>query len=89
MNYEDVNKILDNYYVIEVRDSWDDEVIDYMFLNKKHSVEEFQDDIYKAKELSSENRNKYGDDWYWIEETGLLEKYDYILTPSADYWVEY
>lgn len=90
MNINEIwNKIDDNYNIIEIRDCYDDDTIFIAFLNKKHSIEEFQGAINKAKIKRQEDIQKYGDDWTWIEEE--LEDFDYMTVSFDDarYYVEY
>lgn len=90
INIQDLIALIkDNYNVVELRDCYDEEVVNIIMLNKKHSIEDFQDAINKAKEKHQDDIQKYGDDWSWIEEE--LDDFDYTTfgIDDADYWVEY
>jgi hypothetical protein len=64
-------------------------VLGAVYLNKKHSIQDFQNAIYQAKEKRQEEINEYGDDWSFISEE--LDDFDYFEVDSYDTnnWVEY
>ncbi len=68
---------LDNYKVILKKDCYSDTTYGIILLNKKHTVEEFQEEINKAKEQAQNEINKYGDDWYFITKY-ISKDFDYI-----------
>ena len=66
-----------NYTLIALRDSYDnDNVLGVVYLNNKHSIQDFQNAIYKAKEKRADEIYEYGDDWTYISEE--LTDFDYI-----------
>lgn len=82
--------IEENYTLVSLVDCWDrDNVLGAIYLNKKHSIQDFQNAIYDAKEKREEDINKYGDDWSYISEE--LGDFDYFEVDSYDTenWVEY
>jgi hypothetical protein len=90
LNVQDLMALVcDKYNIVELRDCYDGEAVNTIMLNKKHSIEDFQDAINKAKEKHEDDIQKYGDDWSWIEEE--LDDFDYMIFGfnDADYWVEY
>ena len=85
-----INLIEENYRLVALVDSWDnDKILGVIYLNNKHSLEDFQDAIYKAKEKREDDIYEYGKDWEFISEE--LDDFDYIETNAelnGDY-VEY
>jgi len=77
---------LENYTIVELRDSYNDYTLGTILLNKKHTIKDFQDAIYKAKEKNHEKIMMYGNDWEYISED--LKDFDYIDMDATDY-VEY
>ena len=78
---EEINKAFEllenNYRLVAVKDSCDYEnVLGAVYLNKKHSIQDFQNAIYKAKEKRQDDIYEYGDDWAII--TQELGDFDYI-----------
>lgn len=70
-----------NYRLVALRDSCDyDNVLGALYLNKKHSVQDFQNAIYKAKEERADEIYEFGEDWTIIREE--LGDFDYIETYS-------
>jgi hypothetical protein len=66
-----------NYRLVALRDSCDyDNVLGAVYLNNKHSIQDFQNAIYKAKEKREDDIYEFGDDWSIISEE--LEDFDYI-----------
>ena len=58
---------LEDYKVIVKKDCNDSDLIyGFILLNKKHTVEEFQKEIYRAKKEAREEIDMFGDDWYYI-----------------------
>lgn len=81
MKREELVKALEelenNYTLIALRDSYDnDNVLGVVYLNNKHSIQDFQNAIYKAKEKRADEIYEYGDDWTYISEE--LTDFDYI-----------
>lgn len=81
MKREELVKALEelesNYTLIALRDSYDnDSVLGVVYLNNKHSIQDFQNAIYKAKEKRADEIYEYGDDWTYISEE--LTDFDYI-----------
>ena len=94
MKKEDLFKALEelenNYTLVSLVDCWDrDNVLGAVYLNEKHSIQDFQNAIYQAKEKRQEEINEYGDDWSFISEE--LDDFDYFEVDSydTDNWVEY
>lgn len=90
MNINKIFEIIDdNYNIVELRDCWDDKPVSTIFLNKKHSIDDFQDAINKSKEKHEEEISKYGNDWEYIEQE--LDDFDYMIIDFDDarYYVEY
>lgn len=78
---------LNDYRVVELRDSYDnDNILGVVLLNNKHTIDDFQNAIYKAKEEWKNEIYEYGCDWEFISR--LLEDFDYIELNMDDY-VEY
>lgn len=81
MKREELVKALEelesNYTLIALRDSYDnDNILGVVYLNNKHSIQDFQNAIYKAKEKRADEIYEYGDDWTYISEE--LTDFDYI-----------
>lgn len=75
---------LNDYRVVELRDSYDDDnILGMILLNNKHSIQDFQNAVNQAKEKRREEIDEYGDDWAYISEE--LGDYDYIDIDSDDY----
>lgn len=75
---------LNNYRVVELRDSYDDDTtLGMILLNNKHSIQDFQNAVNQAKEKRREEIDEYGDDWTYISEE--LRDYDYIEIGADDY----
>lgn len=88
MNKEDLIKaleILDNdYRLVGLRDSCDyDSILGVVYLNNKHSIQDFQNAIYKAKEKRQEEIYEFGEDWTIISQE--LGDFDYIETSANLY----
>lgn len=72
-----LEEIENNYTLIALRDSYDkDNILGVVYLNNKHSIQDFQNAIYKAKEKRADEIYEYGDDWSFISEE--LTDFDYI-----------
>lgn len=70
-----------NYRLIALRDSCNyDNVLGAVYLHNKHSLQDFQNAIYKAKEKRADEIYEFGEDWAIISEE--LEDFDYIETYS-------
>jgi hypothetical protein len=70
-----------NYRLVALRDSCDyDNVLGAVYLNNKHSLQDFQNAIYKAKEKRADEIYEFGEDWTIISEE--LGDFDYIETYS-------
>lgn len=85
MKKEDLFKALEelenNYRLVALRDSCDcDNVLGAVYLHNKHSLKDFQDAIYKAKNKRAEEIYEFGEDWTIISEE--LGNFDYIETYS-------
>ena len=81
MKREELVKALEelesNYTLIALRDSYDDDTtLGMILLNNKHSIQDFQNAINKAKEKRADEIYEYGDDWSFISEE--LTDFDYI-----------
>ena len=75
---EDIEK---EYTLVSLVDCCDrDEVLGAVYLNKKHSIQDFQNAIYKAKEKRADEIYEFGEDWTIISEE--LGDFDYIETYS-------
>lgn len=75
---------LNDYRVVELRDSYDDDnILGIILLNNKHSIQDFQNAVNQAKEKRREEIDEYGDDWNFISEE--LGDFDYIDIDSDDY----
>ena len=75
---------LNDYRVVELRDSYDDDnILGMILLNNKHSIQDFQNAVNQAKEKRREEIDEYGDDWTYISEE--LGDYDYIEIGVDDY----
>lgn len=75
---------LNDYRVVELRDSYDDDnILGIILLNNKHSIQDFQNAVNQAKEKRREEIDEYGDDWNFISEE--LGNFDYIDIDSDDY----
>ncbi|MBO7697345.1 MAG: hypothetical protein J6T10_32350 [Methanobrevibacter sp.] len=73
-----LHKCLENYHVITVKDLCDD--IDYgkILLNKRHTMQEFENAIDGSKKRHAEEIAEYGDDFEYIfGDEKLNEKIDY------------
>lgn len=78
-----LEEIENNYTLIVLRDSYDkDNILGAVYLNKKHSIQDFQNAIYKAKEKRADEINEYGDDWSFISEE--LDDFDYFEVDNYD-----
>ena len=86
---EMLEMIENNYDIVELRDSYDGEPVSTLFLNKKHSIGEFQDAIDKAKEKHAKDIYLYGNDWEYIEQELDMFDYELIGFDDARYFVEY
>lgn len=76
-----LEELENNYRLVVLRDSCDyDNVLGAIYLNNKHSIQDFQNAIYKAKEKRIDDIYEFGDDWTIISQE--LEKFDYIETSS-------
>ena len=69
---------INDYRLVFLLDS--DNVI---LLNKKHTIEEFQEEVNRAKEKAKEDIKKYGDDWYYIQ-INMNKDFDYIELYSEE-----
>lgn len=66
-----------NYRLVVLRDSCDyDNVLGAVYLNYKHSIQDFQNAINKAKEKRQDEIYEFGDDWSIISEE--LGDFDYF-----------
>ena len=84
---EDIEK---EYTLVSLVDCYDrDKVLGAVYLNKKHSIQDFQNAIYKAKEKRADEIYEYGDDWSFISEE--LDDFDYFEVDNynTENWVEY
>lgn len=79
-----LEEIENNYRLVALRDSCDyDNILGAVYLNNKHSIQDFQNAIYKAKEKREDEIYEFGEDWDIISEE--LEEFDYIETNSNLY----
>lgn len=88
MSKEDLIKALEeikeNYRLVSLtngdfikRDCYDeDKTLGMVYLNNKHSIQDFQNAIYKARDKHSNEIYKYGNDWEYISQD--LGDFDYI-----------
>lgn len=78
-------EVLDNdYRLVGLRDCCDeDTILGVVYLNKKHSIDDFQKAIYKAKEKREDEIYEFGEDWTIITEE--LDDFDYIETSANLY----
>ena len=66
-----------NYRLVVLRDSCDyNNVLGAVYLNYKHSIQDFQNAINKAKEKRQDEIYEFGDDWAIISEE--LGDFDYF-----------
>lgn len=81
---------LEDYKIIEKRDCNTGEVLGLIALNKKHTIEEFQKEIYRAKKEASEEIEMFGDDWYYIT-AHMKKNFDFIELDYDEYndYIEY
>lgn len=77
------------YRAVELRDSYDGEVYLTLMLNNKHTIEEVQKAINRAKEKRQEDINKYGDDWTYISEELEKDGIDWYELYTEDDYLEY
>lgn len=77
------NVDLNNYQLILVRDEDDYPIMYPILINKKHSLEDFQEAIYYAKNVHSHDIEFYGEPWYYIRQE-LKNDYDFIELPYDD-----
>ena len=68
---------LEDYKLILKLDCNDRSFYGVILLNKKHTVEEFQKEIYRAKEQARKEIEENGDDWYYITQN-ISKDFDYI-----------
>lgn len=69
---------LDNYVAYTLKDCNNYESnLGAILLNKKHKVEEFQEEINRVKEKFEDEISQYGDDWSIITEN-IDEKFDWL-----------
>jgi len=72
-----LEEIENNYTLIALRDCYNEDTIyGVIYLNNKHSIQDFQNAINKAKEKRVDEIDEYGDDWSFISEE--LTDFDYI-----------
>lgn len=72
---------LENYKIILKKDCNELNIIyGIILLNKKHTIKDFQQEIYRAKQKAYEEIQKFGDDWYYIEQH-MSKDFDYIELP--------
>lgn len=69
--------MLDNYRIIGLKDCSTDEINTLIALNKKHTVEEFQNEINRVKNKFEEEILEYGDDWAIISEN-ISDEFDWF-----------
>lgn len=81
---------LENYNIIYKKDCNDSDIIyGIILLNKKHTIEEFQKEIYRAKKEAYEEIQEFGDDWYYIQ-AHMNKDFDYIeINIDEDDYVEF
>lgn len=82
MNKEDLIKALEeirnNYRLVSLRDCVDlNKILGMVYLNNKHSIQDFQNAIYNAKTKRAKDIYTYGDDWTYISEE-LDKNFDYF-----------
>ena len=69
---------LEDYNIILKKDCYESNSISVIILlNKKHTTDEFQEELNKAKEKAYEDIQEYGDDWYFIQKY-INKEIDYI-----------
>ena len=79
---------LDNDRLVNVRDSSEKVFYGAFLLNNKHSINDFQNAIYEARNKHEEEIEENGDDWVYIFGDKLFENFDYIeLSVDEDYLV--
>lgn len=72
-----MNINIEDYKIIEKKDCNTGENYGLIFLNKKHTIEEFQNAIYKAKTKCYDLIQENGDDWFYIQQE-IGNKFDYF-----------
>lgn len=74
------------YRAVEIKDCYDNtNILAVICLNYKHSVKDFQKELYRAREQVREEIEKYGDDWSYISQV-IDEKFDwYEITFDNEY----
>ena len=76
---DEIVNLFDEYRLVALRDSCDcDNVLGAVYLHNKHSLQDFQNAIYKAKEKRADEIYEFGEDWTIISEE--LGDFDYIET---------
>ena len=78
---------LDKYTIYRLYDSYDMELIGLVALNNKHSIEDFQNAINKAKQKYIDEIIEFGDDWSYIEKE--LDNFDYYTIDYGCDFIEY
>lgn len=75
---------IEDYKIILKKDcNSSTEIYGIILLNKKHTVEEFQKEIQRAKQEAYEEIQEFGDDWYYI--TQHIKGFDYIELDFDEY----
>ena len=78
----------DNYIIIGLKDYSTDKINTIIALNKKHTVEEFQNEINRVKNKFEKEILEYGDDWAIISEN-ISKKFDWFELGGVNFYVEF
>lgn len=76
------------YRAVELRDCYTGEVYTIIMLSNKHSVKDFQKEIYRAKEQVQDQIDRYGDDWTYISDA-ISNDFDWYELSTDDKYLEY
>lgn len=84
---ENISNNMNNYRAIEIRDCVESSICyETIMLNKKHSVKDLQDEIYRIKKDKYDEIMKYGNDLEIIKEN-ISDEFDWfeLETDCYDY----
>ena len=78
--------LLEDYEICILRDSCEPECIyNFILLNKKHNVKDFQKEIYSSKKRHEDEISEFGNDFEYIfGDTILNDKFDYLMLDIND-----
>ena len=85
-----MNTNLLDYRIVLLKDIYSGEDLGAIYLNNKHTTDDFQNAINRAKETRADDIAKYGDDWSYISDELIKEDFDFIEVDfNSDEYVEY